>query len=66
MCYRECPYCGANLDPGEICDCQGLATRDQYLVEKRDGKVHYDKNEGRVKRSDRKRERPAGGYEGFL
>ena len=20
--YRECPYCGAHLDPGERCDCQ--------------------------------------------
>ncbi len=19
--YWECPYCGAHLDPGEICDC---------------------------------------------
>lgn len=19
--YRPCPYCGANLDPGERCDC---------------------------------------------
>lgn len=19
--YRTCPYCGANLDPGESCDC---------------------------------------------
>lgn len=19
--YRVCPYCGANLDPGEVCDC---------------------------------------------
>lgn len=23
MCYyKTCPACGANLDPGEICDCQ--------------------------------------------
>lgn len=22
MLYRECPYCGANLDPGELCDCR--------------------------------------------
>jgi len=21
MYYRTCPYCGANLDPGEVCDC---------------------------------------------
>ena len=20
--YRTCPYCGANLDPGELCDCR--------------------------------------------
>lgn len=20
--YHTCPYCGANLDPGESCDCQ--------------------------------------------
>ena len=45
---------------------QGLATRDQYTVEKRDGSVSHYKNEGRVKRSDRKRERPAVGNEGFL
>lgn len=19
--YQMCPWCGANLDPGEICDC---------------------------------------------
>jgi len=23
MQYRECPYCGAHLDPWEICDCCG-------------------------------------------
>ena len=22
MGYRTCPYCGANLDPDEKCDCQ--------------------------------------------
>ncbi len=20
--YHTCPYCGANLDPGERCDCE--------------------------------------------
>ena len=20
--YKTCPHCGANLDPGERCDCQ--------------------------------------------
>lgn len=22
MIYKTCPHCGANLDPGESCDCQ--------------------------------------------
>ena len=22
MQYRECPYCGDHLDPGEVCDCK--------------------------------------------
>lgn len=21
--FRTCPYCKANLDPGETCDCRG-------------------------------------------
>ncbi len=20
--FRVCPHCGANLDPGEVCDCR--------------------------------------------
>lgn len=30
MIYKTCPICGANLDPGERCDCneyQNAATR---------------------------------------
>lgn len=23
--YYTCPYCGANLDPGEKCDCPGVS-----------------------------------------
>lgn len=23
--YRTCPHCGANLDPGETCDCASQA-----------------------------------------
>lgn len=31
MCYRECPGCGACLDPGEVCfDC----TKDREEVGK--------------------------------
>lgn len=26
--YRKCPFCGANLDPGEICDCKEKAAPD--------------------------------------
>ena len=32
--YRVCPICGANLDPGERCDCQDEEVRDE-----REGKV---------------------------
>lgn len=27
--YQTCPYCGANLDPGERCDCDEQATDTQ-------------------------------------
>lgn len=27
MIYHTCPYCGANLDPDEKCDCDGGALR---------------------------------------
>ena len=27
--YNTCPNCGSNLDPGEQCDCQGIADRAQ-------------------------------------
>jgi hypothetical protein len=27
--YWTCPYCGANLDPGESCDCK-KETADDY------------------------------------
>ena len=29
--YRKCPYCGANLDPGERCDC--TSSNDSLCVE---------------------------------
>ena len=29
--YRTCPNCGANLDPGETCDC-GLPAKSQTLT----------------------------------
>lgn len=30
--YRICPYCGANLDPGEKCECR---EKEEHLEEKR-------------------------------
>lgn len=27
--YHTCPCCGANLDPGERCDCEDLAENQQ-------------------------------------
>lgn len=27
--YRVCPNCGANLDPGERCDCQDEEKQDE-------------------------------------
>ena len=29
MYYKECPFCGCNLDPEEKCDCQD--ERQRYL-----------------------------------
>lgn len=29
MLYHTCPECGANLDPGESCDCQDEKEPDQ-------------------------------------
>lgn len=32
--YRTCPYCSANLDPGEHCDCQDRKRREQeHIIE---------------------------------
>lgn len=36
MMYNPCPNCGANLDPGEVCDCEkkisNLSTADMAEV----------------------------------
>lgn len=29
--YKVCPYCGANLDPGEICDCRVQRAHDLLM-----------------------------------
>lgn len=28
--YRTCPHCGANLDPGERCDCTAPANSQTF------------------------------------
>lgn len=48
--YRTCPYCGANLDPGERCDCTKKSAPDADTI--RDGNAgetphtayHYTKS----------------------
>ena len=32
--FRECPYCGCNLDPGEKCDCQQDEEDEEILEQK--------------------------------
>ena len=39
--YRECPYCGAHLDPGERCDCRDREVKDRP-GEERGGPRHED------------------------
>ncbi len=39
--YRSCPICGANLDPGEACDCRDEKTAaDATNID--DGKAERD------------------------
>ena len=53
--YRTCPYCGANLDPGERCDCTKKSAPDAANI--RDGKAgetpntksHYTRTPGNCK-----------------
>lgn len=35
MIYKTCPYCGAHLDPGERCDCDGAKKEAALLQQKR-------------------------------
>ena len=37
--YRTCPHCGANLDPGETCDCQDKERAAQGATNTRDGRA---------------------------
>ena len=31
--YRVCPFCGANLDPGETCECKSTTERNKSKFE---------------------------------
>ena len=35
MMYRECPYCGSNLDHNERCDCAGARAEHNSITLKR-------------------------------
>ena len=39
--YRTCPHCGANLDPGEVCDCRDKERAAQGAANTEDGKVEH-------------------------
>lgn len=30
--YKPCPNCGANLDPGEICDCKDREKKEERKI----------------------------------
>ena len=31
--YKTCEFCGSNLDPAEVCDCQKEREKDGYKAE---------------------------------
>ena len=47
--YRTCPDCGAALDPGERCDCDGRAPHKE--PERREPRVEYRTEPGGVIRA---------------
>lgn len=39
--YKKCPCCGANLDPGEKCDCENETSMDtKEIIEKAEEAEH--------------------------
>ena len=38
--FRVCPNCGSNLDPGEKCDCEEWAAKDQERKRKAAQAMH--------------------------
>ena len=41
--FRKCPDCGANLDPGEVCDCRKKeeAASDGANIESGADEIHH-------------------------
>lgn len=37
--FHTCPHCGANLDPGEVCDCRDKERAAQGAANTQDGKA---------------------------
>ena len=37
--FRECPHCGANLDPGEECECIAESNKKQQLKHERNMQI---------------------------
>ena len=37
--FKACPHCGANLDPGEVCDCRDKERAAQGATNTEDGGV---------------------------
>ncbi len=44
MIYRKCPYCGAALDPGEICDCAEAREKEKAHQPEANGPGCWDNN----------------------
>lgn len=42
MGHRQCPICGAYLDPGELCDCKEEAASEAGTFESGNGKTSTD------------------------
>ncbi len=49
MMYITCPECGANLDPGEKCDCKERSPHDN-ACEPQTSKLSISQNTGNVNR----------------
>ena len=41
MIFRTCSHCGANLDPGEVCDCRDKERAAQGATNTKDGETEH-------------------------